>query len=111
MIDLISREASINAAINADMENNDGILSEKNARVIEEHFSIVPTIEERKKGRWNIKLIRPVYGGVTFRVDARCSECGVFIAQTTTQRKMTYRFCPYCGADMRGEDNGKENAD
>lgn len=45
MNDIISREAAIMAAINADMENNAGILIEKNARVIEEHLSILPAID------------------------------------------------------------------
>lgn len=42
MNDLISREAAINAAISADMENHSGILSEKRARVIESHINTVP---------------------------------------------------------------------
>lgn len=43
--ELISRQAALEAAIKADMENHNGILSEKRARVFEEHISILPTVQ------------------------------------------------------------------
>ena len=45
MSDLISRQAAIDAAIKADMENHNGILSEKRARVFEEHIAILPSAQ------------------------------------------------------------------
>ena len=49
------------------------------------------TIEERKKGKW----IRKSYD------DNRCSECGWGVWANTGN------YCPNCGADMRGENDGE----
>jgi ssDNA-binding Zn-finger/Zn-ribbon topoisomerase 1 len=49
------------------------------------------TIEPRKKGKWRKK-----YYGLPEIV---CSECG-------HESKDKWFFCPYCGADMRGEHDG-----
>lgn len=52
---------------------------------------------ERKKGRWEMK--QDPYG--FFEEIPVCSECGC----TTKMRDKT-KFCPNCGADMRGEQDG-----
>lgn len=52
----------------------------------------VPTIEERKKGKWN---------WVSFNIE--CSECGAMPNFDSTEP--LYNFCPICGADMRGDEN------
>ena len=49
-------------------------------------------LSERHKGHW-IKTISE--NGVTSA--ARCSECGF-----GDNRYMLFRYCPNCGADMRG---------
>lgn len=37
----------------------------------------------------------------------RCSECGAeFVLIDGTPKDNDYWFCPHCGADMRGEQNG-----
>lgn len=57
-------------------------------------------VVERKKGKW---------------IDSRCSECGGLmpITKVMLRGKVMWetdypmsRFCPNCGADMRGKDNG-----
>ena len=69
-----------------------------------------PTIDERKTGKW-IKMTDA--DGVYWS----CSECGEDIpriAHFTPQFDLFPRlesidktnFCPSCGADMRGEENG-----
>lgn len=67
-----------------------------------------PTIEERKKGKWI--LDEDPHDG-----DCRCSACLIAIDQmhernhsllnTLTGGKWWtfYKYCPNCGADMRGE--------
>ncbi len=45
MDELIRKQEAIKAAIKADMENHNGILSEKRARVFEEHISILPPVQ------------------------------------------------------------------
>ncbi len=52
---------------------------------------------ERNRGRWEMKP--DPYG--FFDEIPVCSECGC-----TTKMRETYKFCPNCGADMRGENNG-----
>lgn len=52
-----------------------------------------PTIEERKNGRWIWKT-GDIY---------RCSECNVDSRVAEFMEEPIYNFCPYCGADMRGE--------
>ena len=50
-----------------------------------------PTIEERKKGEWERKSF---YDSTLI-----CSECGI-------EGRWDFEYCPYCGADMRGEQDG-----
>lgn len=55
--------------------------------------------EERKKGRWK-EYDFPVLGK-----RKHCSACG-FIKIGSDEK--IYNFCPNCGADMRGVDNGQK---
>lgn len=58
-----------------------------------------PTIEpERKKGKWKRKIVDSGYNA-----DWVCSECG----DRWKYDFINFNFCPNCGADMRGEENGK----
>ncbi len=50
---------------------------------------------ERKKGHWKMEL--DPYG--FFDKIPVCSECGC-----TTEMRKIYKFCPNCGADMRGKE-------
>lgn len=59
-----------------------------------------PTIEERKTGKWNF------IGNQMFE----CSECGTCYTQSQFYQMRVRisdtefpKFCPNCGADMRGE--------
>ena len=54
-----------------------------------------PTVEERKNGKW-AKTCQSFVFTEKFR-NYTCSECGHDI------EKQKYRFCPNCGADMRGD--------
>lgn len=59
-------------------------------------LDLMPTIEpERKTGQWEIYVISPFDGE-----DCRCSECGQCGCVPY------WNFCPNCGADMRGEQDG-----
>ena len=57
------------------------------------------TIEERKKGKWEWSTL-PITGAL----EQKCSICG-------TPFYMAFRlgmnYCPNCGADMRGENDGE----
>ena len=56
-----------------------------------------PTIEERKNGKWRRRLV-----DCGFNADWHCSRCG----WKTSLEEHGYNFCPNCGADMRGEEDG-----
>ena len=62
-----------------------------------------PTIEH-KMGRW-------IYGEDEYGIDGyHCDKCGFFVPWDYTHKFINYiedyNFCPSCGADMRGEENG-----
>ena len=56
-----------------------------------------PIIEERKNGKWRRRLV-----DCGFNADWHCSRCG----WKTSLEEHGYNFCPNCGADMRGEEDG-----
>ena len=58
-----------------------------------------PTIEERKKGKWI--EVDDAYN----RIRGRCSACG-WEAHMYEDDVVGMWFCPSCGADMRGEQDG-----
>lgn len=51
----------------------------------------IRALEERPKGKW---IKHSTYKGVLI-----CSHCN----HGETQAYDTFKFCPYCGADMRGD--------
>lgn len=60
----------------------------------------MPTIEERKKGKW---IIEPH----DVKNDIWVHRCGACLKVTMLGgHKPRFDFCPNCGADMRGITNG-----
>ena len=63
-------------------------------------LDLAPTVEERKKGEWEHETVSSVEG--IFKLSSCfCSVCDCHVAQEAN-------FCPNCGADMRGEEDGKK---
>ena len=58
-----------------------------------------PTIEERKKGKWEAFM---AYGKT---VRHRCSECLAVAARDDFGKEYLSDYCTVCGADMRGEED------
>jgi len=91
--DTISRQAAIDAI-------NRAVTKEAARWSVEELPSAQPTIEPRAKGHW----VPAKGGGVC------CSECGKYALDEADGRYISVsvksNFCPNCGADMRGEQDG-----
>ena len=63
---------------------------------------------ERKRGRWKIIMARHKYNG-EYREVRQCSECHAAYFHYANQEDIEDEipnFCPNCGADMRGENDG-----
>lgn len=69
-----------------------------------EKVNKMPTIEERKTGKWIhwYEEIEDVIG-TDYRPHCKCSECGT---EYDPHIAKFMNFCSYCGADMRGEKDG-----
>ena len=60
--------------------------------------AIVNTIEVRPQGEWYYSIDK----------GWECNQCHEIVKDMPTcMRKALYNFCPNCGADMRGDENGK----
>lgn len=76
---------------------------ESNRITLEKAMLSIPPADvvERKRGEW---IDEP-------NCFCRCSECGSHFASFNTSLeldkrwRMRYRYCPTCGADMRGEND------
>ena len=59
-----------------------------------------PTIEERKTGKWLPDNTHP------YAIMFTCSECKESVCSPVTSSfKPIWKYCPNCGADMRGEEH------
>ena len=64
----------------------------------------MPTIEpERKTGEWIGTAYDGYADGNPVYYEWKCSKCGCIIEE---EERPTYNYCPQCGADMRGEQDG-----
>lgn len=95
--DLVSRQAAIEAfGLSEKTRKYGGDHSGYDTRMLYEIQDVLENLPsaqpERKTGKWVEKL--NVYGV------AYCSLCGYELHTNDTN------FCPNCGADMRGEQNG-----
>ena len=87
-------------AVREEIKSGCGILA-----VRKEDIDAMPTIEERKKGKWIEAEVMPktfdVNGIETWASKMQCDQCG-FITYAIEGHMGQYNFCPNCGADMRG---------
>lgn len=111
--DLISRQAVIDAA----HKNYDTILDFKSdgrtvADSFEDIINALPSAQsERKNGRWvpGREIGKEILTDGTIAVvyeDYKCSSCGLTLFRLLHNSDGTpfCKFCPNCGADMRGKE-------
>ena len=58
---------------------------------IRKAMDTMPTIEERKTGKWERKSF--------YDSTPVCPECGIEV-------RWDYEYCPYCGTKLEGEEHG-----
>jgi hypothetical protein len=94
MSDLISRNALCEFCLNT-----------KDRTVDANDIMRFPSAEpERKKGKWEEKqVIDDPDHGIPEWQSAKCSVCGKYLTTPYLYYFDNYKFCPHCGADMRGE--------
>jgi len=100
MSDLISRQDAILALLEKGQRSRRyklGEIWELNFDEIREALETVPSAYP-KNGKW-IKEHLTVYLNGT----ATCSECGGEAIWNSYGKQCLTKFCPNCGADMRGE--------
>ncbi len=71
--------------------------AEEYQRIIDRFMCFASEQPVRKKGGWETVKGKDSY------IDFRCSICHRFRFHNGELRK--YKFCPNCGADMRGDEN------
>ena len=106
MDDLISRQAAIDALMKRDKELRninwyDKPFAEGECRGIDEALAIVsnlPSAQPQRKTGWWTKA----YDGIDDHV--KCTGC--FKTYDWISQAQYYNYCPNCGADMRGEQDG-----
>lgn len=92
--------------IDGDGQEHDGV-------TLESIINKMPTIEsEQCMGEWEeIEVISEAYdivGVKTWASKMRCNQCG-FTTFAIEGHFAQYNFCPSCGADMRGEQDGNQS--
>lgn len=66
-------------------------INERFAVAMIAQVNLMPTIEERKKGKW-------IHHDGGYSDHYECTACG----RDTVLTEGKWRYCPNCGADMRG---------
>lgn len=93
--DLISRQKAVDAIFElSDKVANEMLFIDA---IVDEIENIPSAEPERKKGGW----IKEYWNSEHTR---KCSACNITQTVTIYKGKVNFNFCPYCGADMRGEE-------
>ena len=101
--DTISRQAAIDALD----KRFDSIPMEQTTEILllRKDLRNLPSAQpQRMRGKWT-------YGEDEYGIDGyHCDKCGFFVPWDYTHKFIDfikdYRFCPNCGTDMRGEQEG-----
>lgn len=79
------------------LKNLDGMIEDNQGHDYDEAFKMaIQALQGQKHGKWEWELADNGWK------DIFCSECG-WTKNVDIHVYLGYNFCPYCGADMRGE--------
>ena len=96
--DALVKEISVSHTMTDDCGIKTGY--EISMRLVED----APTIEPRPRGKWEEKGIAFIRDTNIERVqEMRCSKCKRWLTTSYMYYLTQYKFCPNCGADMRGK--------
>ena len=108
MDDLIRREDAIKKIMGLNMQVYEGnacvgtrtyLTKEEIIYAIDELPSAEP---EQKKGKWIDGMLYYDFDESEWE-KVKCSVCENFVTKQIFYHDNKYHYCPYCGADMRGE--------
>ena len=112
MNDLISRQEAIDGINNicpVDTEYDCTLLDRVDVRCV---LSDLPSAQpERKKGRWEYETMRHLITGEmrTVRICSVCDGGWFRYDMSDGVEEAEPNYCPNCGADMRGEEDGRSD--
>lgn len=105
--DLISREA-LKEKLQARYDNGEEDFDKGYNIGLEAAIDLIdnaPAVEANPQGEW-IPMSTDCRG---YSESFKCSICGAYIYPRCLEKELDYNLCPYCGADMRGEENEVQN--
>lgn len=119
MSDLISRQAAIDAIgiswglfdarkrVQAlPSAETTGALDDAIAKYVADGLMELPSAD-RPTGEWNdLKVVSISRAGVDELQEYRCSNCDRWLTTPYMYYPRKYNYCPWCGADMRGDKHG-----
>ena len=113
MSDYISREAAIQVIYAQHADGQRGVDNAlpntfgEELRDIRDDLIMLPAAEVRPvvRGEW---IERNMINNLqhSYLQSARCSKCGKYHTTPYLYYFTEYPFCPWCGAEMKGKDNG-----
>lgn len=93
MDDSISRQAAIDELYSINPTESDYIFIDEAVQRLEN----LPPIQERKNGKWKWSSADNGWA------DWTCSVCG-YTKTTDIHVKLSWKYCPWCGSDLRGKE-------
>ena len=60
-------------------------------------------VRENRKGKWEVVKTQALFPGMEEHPVYGCSECGYKCWDILDNMKERHKYCPSCGADMRGK--------
>lgn len=106
MSDLIRREDVVEAiyeALRTPLPNYNNDFFHNSMSIAMTMANSIPSTEpEQKKGKWIDGILYQDFDESEWE-KVKCSVCKNFVIKPIFYHDNKYHFCPYCGADMRGD--------